>query len=266
MKKYALTFLLLLTVLFLLTKYSNAQTEELTNDSSSAQNATSLNEFLTRGSELFDAANYEEAITYYDKALSIDPSNLDALFSKGLSLDNLGRLDEAISYYDKVIEIDPTDIDALYNKGLALDNLGRPDEAISYYNKVLNIDPNDVDALYHKGLALDKVGRHSEAIVYYDRVLAINPNDADALNRKKLLVGEGDISKKEGLQPDETLLVIVGVFVLLLIGITIINLVAKRRQVPFLEKSLKQTQPSAENPYKSKDANEIIEDDEWRGI
>jgi len=266
MKKYTLTFLLLLTVLFLLPTYSNAQTDELTNDSSSTQNANSLDEFLTHGNELFDEAKYEEAITYYDKALSIDPSNLDALFSKALALDNLGRFAEAISHYDKVLEIEPADIDALYNKAFALDNLGRLDEALSYYNKVLDLDPNDVAALYHKGLALEKVGRHSEAIVYYDRVLAINPNDADALNRKKLVVGEGAVNNKEGQQLDETLLVIVGVFVLLLIGIIIINLAANRRQVPFLKKTIAQTPTSEKKAYKSKEPNETIEDEEWRGI
>ena len=86
------------------------------------------------------------------------------------------------------------------------------------------------------------------------------------LNRKKLVVGEGAASKKEGQQSDETLLIIVGVFVLLLIGIIIINLAANRRQVPFLEKSIAQTPTSEKKEYKSKDQNETIEDEEWRGI
>ena len=40
-------------------------------------------------------------------------------------LDELGQHEEAISYYDKALGIDPNNIYALYNKGLALDNLGR---------------------------------------------------------------------------------------------------------------------------------------------
>jgi tetratricopeptide (TPR) repeat protein len=63
--------------------------------------------------------------------------DVEALFDKGLALDGLGQYEEAISYYDKVLAIDPNNIFALGNKGLGLSNLGRDQEAIEYYDKVL---------------------------------------------------------------------------------------------------------------------------------
>jgi tetratricopeptide (TPR) repeat protein len=64
------------------------------------------------------------------------------LLNKETTLSNLGRREEAISYYDKVLAIEPGNMDALNNKGNALDNLGRYEEAIKYYDKAIEINPN----------------------------------------------------------------------------------------------------------------------------
>ena len=56
---------------------------------------------------------YNEAITYLDRALAIDPNYKEALNDKGLALYNLGRYDEAITYFDMALAIDPNYKDAL---------------------------------------------------------------------------------------------------------------------------------------------------------
>ena len=150
---------------------------------------SNLQEHMDKGDSLFDQGRYEEAITYYDEALFIDPNDVSALNNKGFALDNLGRHEEAISYYDKVLEINSTDVDALNNKGVALDNLGRYEEAITYYDKALNVDPKYVAALGNKGFDLDTLGRYQEAISYYDKVLEINSTDVGSLNGKGIALG-----------------------------------------------------------------------------
>ena len=47
------------------------------------------------------------SISKYDKALSIEPNNGYALTKKGLSIYNLGNKTDAISYFDKALQIDP---------------------------------------------------------------------------------------------------------------------------------------------------------------
>ena len=54
---------------------------------------------------LDDMGKYEEAITWYDKALVDNPNYLDALNNKGYALDNLGKYEEAITWYDKALDI-----------------------------------------------------------------------------------------------------------------------------------------------------------------
>ena len=39
-----------------------------------------------------------------------------ALINKGISLDGLGRFDEEMTYYDKALSIDPNNKNALINK------------------------------------------------------------------------------------------------------------------------------------------------------
>jgi tetratricopeptide (TPR) repeat protein len=123
--------------------------------------STEVKTLIDKGKAFFKLGNYTEAITYYDKALAIDPKDTKALYYKGAALDSLGNLTGAIVYYDKVLAINATDIGALNDKGLSLSRLGKNAEAIVYYDKVLAINATDTRALYNKGLALDRLGNHT---------------------------------------------------------------------------------------------------------
>jgi Flp pilus assembly protein TadD len=67
--------------------------------------------------------------------LDLEPNNKIALNGKGASLDELERFEEAITYYDKALVLDPNFVYALDNKGIALNDLGKPEEAVTYLDK-----------------------------------------------------------------------------------------------------------------------------------
>jgi len=52
-----------------------------------------------KGDALSTAANYEQAIIWFDAALKIDPNSLDALCGKGNALRMRGQYDEANSCF-----------------------------------------------------------------------------------------------------------------------------------------------------------------------
>jgi tetratricopeptide (TPR) repeat protein len=81
------------------------------------------------------------------------------LYEKGWALHMSGRDEEAITYYDKALTIDPNYKEALYEKGWAFNELGRYEEAIEVIDKVLAIDPNYDLAREIKSLALEKSGQ-----------------------------------------------------------------------------------------------------------
>ena len=83
------------------------------------------------------------------------------MYNKGLALDHLGRYEEAVTYFDKVLEINPDFAYALNGKvngikwsllvkGLALIALGRSDEALTYFDNLLEISPKNLLALNNK--------------------------------------------------------------------------------------------------------------------
>jgi Flp pilus assembly protein TadD len=149
-----------------------------------ADNVIATADLLKQGLALYNLGQYQGAITWFDKALFIDPNNIEALNYKGAALSNLGKNQEAITLYDKALTLDPNNVNVINNKGTALSSLGKNQEAIPWYDKALAIIPSYVDALHNKGLALSILGKNEEAITWFDKALFIDPNNIEALNYK----------------------------------------------------------------------------------
>jgi tetratricopeptide (TPR) repeat protein len=56
-------------------------------------------------------------------------------------LSNLGKYEEAITWFDKALEIDPHFIDAMYNKADALGELGKYEESLEWTDRALTLKP-----------------------------------------------------------------------------------------------------------------------------
>ena len=276
MKMYSLILLSCLSLLFI-TQYSEAQTVPPSNATSSKEYSQLLEkQFFKTGNDLFDQGNYENAITYYDKALNINSTDINVLYNKALALDSLGRLNDAIVYYDKALAINPNDTDSLNNKGLDLDVLGKHGEAITYYDKILTINPVDTDALYNKGIALDNLGKHDEAISYYKEVLAINPNDTSALNKLNLTSNSVNNNEIGGIQKiNQTSPIGIGIIISLVIAIIVISLVRRKARKELAQTISKVSVPIKKDEEKSiviteiqeeKPKPEEIKDNEWKGV
>ena len=65
----------------------------------------------------------EEAITYDNRTLAIDPNNSSALYNKSLALAGLGRLKESLAYYSKALDIDSNSIITPNNNDSILDSI-----------------------------------------------------------------------------------------------------------------------------------------------
>jgi len=185
-----------------------------------------LDEFFEQAQDLLEEENYEEAILFYDGVLAIESTDIDALFGKAFALDNIGKHEEAISFYDKVLEIDSTDIDALNGKALALDNIGKHEEAISFYDIVLEIDPTDIDALFGKALSLESLGREEEAILNLEKIETLIPPEVELRVPPEGTVNQAGV--EDIAEVDQTLFVIVGVVIVILISIILIYLIVRR--------------------------------------
>lgn len=144
----------------------------------------SVDELVNKGNSLVDEGKYEEAVSFYDKALKINSQDVVALSNKGTALDQLGRYEDAVKCFDKVLEINPKDEEALNNKGSSLIRLNRYEEAIECFNEALTVNPNNFVTHYNKGIAFGKLGKYEDAIKSYDTTIKIVPDYAIAIYSK----------------------------------------------------------------------------------
>ena len=71
-----------------------------------------IQELVQKGDKFVDDGKYEEALPYYEEALTFKPNEPDILNKKGVALRSLGRYNEAIECFNKSLKISPRDLDA----------------------------------------------------------------------------------------------------------------------------------------------------------
>jgi tetratricopeptide (TPR) repeat protein len=99
------------------------------NDLQFSRNELLIKEALIEGDKYFAIGRYNEAISSYNRILTLDPNHEVALNNKGAALAGLGQPSQAISYLDKALSINPDNPYAWENKARILRALGRIVEA-----------------------------------------------------------------------------------------------------------------------------------------
>ena len=75
-------------------------------------NVSDANDLSQLGKKHLRDGNYEDALSFFEQALLLDPVNADLLNFKGIALRSLGRYDEASESYTKSLAIEPRDKEA----------------------------------------------------------------------------------------------------------------------------------------------------------
>jgi tetratricopeptide (TPR) repeat protein len=102
---------------------------------------------------LYDTQNFERAVTYYRRALSIDRSLADAQVDLAVSLHQTDRSGEALAELEDVLSRYPEHVIAHFDRGVILESLQRYDDAVVEYNRVLEIDANpEIHDIAHQRL------------------------------------------------------------------------------------------------------------------
>ena len=126
--------------------------------------------WVKRGEELWSSSDGNEedahkAMTFFDKAIEIEPLNYFAWANKGLILKKLDKREEAILCYDRAIQIQPNYPNSWFNKGVLLGCLGQLEEAVKCFDKVLEIATNHKLALRDRQMLIDIVNRKQSSRV-----------------------------------------------------------------------------------------------------
>ncbi|WP_326799488.1 protein kinase [Streptomyces sp. NBC_01808] len=92
------------------------------------------------------------------------PGDRDLYIRRGVVLDELDRHEEALTWFDKALTVAPGDGWALLNKALTLSSLGRREEALACLDEALARYPGYHQALTAKARVLTTLGRYQEAL------------------------------------------------------------------------------------------------------
>ena len=134
------------------------------------------------GKAVADAGNASAALTYYDKAIKLNPRFFLAYENRGNAKTKLGDYRGAITDYEETLRINPYHADGHYNLGNALAHQGNMTEAVAQLEEAVRIRPRSAEYQNNLGYALALEGKEEEAIAHFREAIRLKPDLADAHN------------------------------------------------------------------------------------
>ncbi|XP_068937089.1 sperm-associated antigen 1 [Petaurus breviceps papuanus] len=98
-----------------------------------------------KGNEAFSSGDYEEAVTYYTRSISVSPT-VAAYNNRAQAEIKLKKWDNALQDCEKVLELEPGNLKAFMRRATAYKHQNKYHEAIEDLKKVLNMEPDNVMA------------------------------------------------------------------------------------------------------------------------
>ena len=123
--------------------------------------------------------NYEQAVTSYKKALSLNSKYIEVYNNIGVAYKDWGRPKIALKYLNEAIRLNPSYAEAYNNLGNAEKDLSQLDKAIENYSKAIEINPGYVDAMCNKGISLALQEKYEKALELYQHALTLDPENME---------------------------------------------------------------------------------------
>ena len=111
-----------------------------------------------------------------EKALAIDPDNAPAHGKLGFIALYENDLAGAAKQYERALTLDPTDLTVVNDACVFVANLGRMDEALALQQAIVRRDPVNTTALFNLGAYQRFSGNYDEAIASFRTALKLGPS------------------------------------------------------------------------------------------
>ena len=178
---------------------------QLTPNTMSEESAKALKE---KGNEFFKAQKYEEAITFYSKAIKRCSENEENdktvyLKNRAASYLKMEKYAEAVIDCVSALSLSPGDVKSLYRYAQGLEGLGKASEALMQLKKLLAIEPKNKEANEMARRLLAIVKKESDRLQSTDGIVdemysSLN-NSKTSIETKTLAAKNfGIISREEG--------------------------------------------------------------------
>jgi len=161
------------------------------------------NEYKNQGNKFFSQGKFQEAITWYTKAIKEDPNDSAFYSNRCAAYMGINKIEDALKDAESCIRTKPDWVKGYYRKGVALVTLQRYEEAAGAFKEALKLEPNNDDikqkfenaqerAKYiikkvdehgkplspamlakEEGNVLFRLGKYDQAIEKYSRAIAL---------------------------------------------------------------------------------------------
>ena len=115
--------------------------KEATDSNQEESNVTSVEEIVSEGEAAHRSGDHSSALTSFNKAISLDPSNAMAWFNRGVLLEAEQDTRGARQSFVICLDLDPNHGPALANLAVLLDRLGENDGALEIAHRALQYFP-----------------------------------------------------------------------------------------------------------------------------
>ena len=147
------------------------------------QKAISLDPFseelhLASGSTLMHLNDYQAAVAEFDTALIINPENANAYISRGVAKRYLNDLDGSLADMNSAVYYDYFNIEAVVRRGMIELEREEYQSAMNDFNSALRMDNDNPLIYFHRALAYLNLGDTIAALNDYERVNKIDQRNA----------------------------------------------------------------------------------------
>jgi Flp pilus assembly protein TadD len=147
---------------------------------------TLVDQVINRGVIHAEEGQLEEALTYFDEALRINPKNALAAYNRGLAYYEQKEYDHATTAYDQALALDPNFAEAFNGRGVALAYKGKIDRAIADFNEAIRLKPDFAEAVNNRGVAHSTKGDTDRAFADYNEAIRLKPDYEEAFYNRGL--------------------------------------------------------------------------------
>lgn len=135
-------------------------------------------------------SEHEKAITYYQRALTLNRNCLSAWTLMGHEFVELKNTHAAIESYRHAIDVNKKDFRAWYGLGQAYEVLDMNYYSLYYYQRAASIKPMDARMWQALGNCYERLGKYTDAILTYQRALYLSEMNDPTILLKLALIEE----------------------------------------------------------------------------
>lgn len=156
-----------------------------------AKNLATL--FHNRGNHYFRKQDYQNAISDYGEAISLNPSYEGAYVGRGAALESQGNLDAALADQERAIALNPRNARSYNNRAVVYAKKGDYERAVVDIDQAIRLEPNDPVRYNNRGIMQRRLGKVELAIADFEQAIRMNPRYAQAFgNRGNAWFDKGD--------------------------------------------------------------------------